>query len=169
MKEKEVDTNGTQNTLTKTRQKNNYQGGIYMFGITPFERRDFDIFDPFNAFDDDFMSGARFAPCRTDIREEDDKYVMETELPGFCKEDIGINISDKILTITAKHETNEDQKDEKGKYIRRERSTSSYKRSFDLSGVDADKIDAQYTNGILTLNLPKKQPEAPTSRRLEVR
>lgn len=140
-----------------------------MYGLTPFDRRDFDIFDPFKSFDDDFMRADRFVPCRTDIKDEGDKYVCETELPGFNKEDIGIDINGKVLTISAKHETKNDEKDEKGKYIRRERSYGSYKRSFDLSGVDTDAIGAEYTNGILTLTLPKKQPEAPTSRRLEIK
>lgn len=139
-----------------------------MFGITPFEGRAFDIFDPFRGFDEEMRHGG-FAPCRTDIKDEGDRFVMETEMPGFDKKDINIDINGDVLTLSAKHETNTEDKDEKGKYIRRERSFGSYKRSFDLTGVDAQNIDAEYTNGILTLTLPKKQPETPTSRRLEVR
>ncbi len=139
-----------------------------MFGLTPFDNRGFDVFDPFRGFDEEFHRG-NFAPCRTDIKDEGDKYVMETELPGFDKSDIGIDISGDVLTISAKHEAKTEDKDEKGKYIRRERTFGSYKRSFDLTGVDAQKIDAEYLNGILTLTMPKKQPEAPTSRRLEIR
>ena len=138
-----------------------------MYGIRPFENRGFDIFDPFRSFDEEFGRAA-YAPCRTDIKDEGDKYIMETELPGFDKKDIGIDINGDILTLSAKHETNTEDKDEKGKYIRRERSYGSYKRSFDLTGVDADKISAEYTNGILTLTMPKKQPEVPTARRLEI-
>lgn len=137
-----------------------------MYGLTPFERRGFDIFDPFRGFEEEFGKG--FAPCRTDIKEEDDKFLMETELPGFDKKDIGIDINGDVLTISAKHESKNDEKNENGKYIRRERTYGSYKRSFDLSGVDADNISAQYDKGILTLTLPKKQPQTPTARRLEI-
>ena len=139
-----------------------------MFGLTPFDNRGFDIFDPFRGFDEQMQRGG-FAPCRTDIRDEGDKYVMETEMPGFDKSDINIDINGDVLTLSAKHEANTEDKDEKGKYIRRERTYGTYKRSFDLTGVDAQKIDAQYLNGILTLSMPKKQPEAPASRRLEIR
>ena len=139
-----------------------------MFGLTPFDNRGFDIFDPFRGFDEQMNRGG-FAPCRTDIRDEGDKYVMETEMPGFDKSDINIDINGDVLTLSAKHEANTEDKDEKGKYIRRERTYGTYKRSFDLTGVDAQKIDAQYLNGILTLSMPKKQPEAPASRRLEIR
>lgn len=137
-----------------------------MYGLTPFERRGFDIFDPFRSFDEEF--GKDFAPCRTDIKEEDDKFLMETELPGFDKKDIGIDINGDVLTISAKHESQNDEKNDNGKYIRRERTFGSYKRSFDLTGVDADKISAQYDKGILTLTLPKKQTQVPTARRLEI-
>ena len=139
-----------------------------MYGLTPFERRGFDIFDPFRDFDEDFARGG-FAPARTDIKDEGDRFVMETELPGFDKNDIGIDINGDVLTISAKHEANSEEKDEKGKYIRRERRFGSYKRSFDLTGVDAEKIAAEYTNGILTLTMPKKQPETPAARRLEIK
>ena len=141
-----------------------------MYAMTPFGKRDYDLFDMFDDFDRSF-----FAPVsdnkriRTDIRDEGDKLILEAELPGFAKEDINIDITDNMLTLSAEHSTQSEEKDKEGKYIRRERSYGSYKRSFDLTGVDAQNIDAEYTNGILTLTLPKKQPETPTSRRLEVR
>ena len=138
-----------------------------MFGLTPFENRGFDIFDPFRGFDEELHRGG-FAPCRTDIKDEGDKFVMETEMPGFDKKDINIDINGDVLTLSAKHEANTEDKTDSGKYIRRERTYGSYKRSFDLTGVDTDNIAAQYQNGILTLTMPKKQPEVPTARRLEI-
>ena len=64
-----------------------------MYGLTPFEKN-FGLFDPFAALDNGFFKdGQRVNACRTDIREEDDKYVMESELPGFNKEDITVDIS----------------------------------------------------------------------------
>ncbi len=138
-----------------------------MFGITPFERRSYDLFDAFRDMEKDF-----FAPdmsCRTDIRDEDEKYVMEAELPGFDKEDIKLDIDGSRLTLTAEHNTDNEEKDKDGKYIRRERRYGAYKRSFDISGIECDKISAEYKNGILTVDLPKKAAEIPESRRLEIK
>ncbi|SDB43196.1 HSP20 family protein [Ruminococcaceae bacterium FB2012] len=140
-----------------------------MYAMTPFEKRNYDLFDMF----DDFGRGF-FAPSeerhhiRTDIRDEGDKFIMEAELPGFKKEDISIDLTDEMLTLSAEHKTESDEKDKNGKYIRRERSYGSYKRSFDLSGIDSAAVTAEYKSGILTLTLPKKQIEAPKSRRLEI-
>ena len=134
-----------------------------MYGLTPFERN---FFDSVNDFDKAFAkSGVR--ACRTDIREDDDKFIMESELPGFNKEDISVDISGNSLTLKAEHKAENEEKKE-GKYIRRERSYGSYERSFDITGIDSDKITADYKNGILIMVLPKKQPEAPASKKLTI-
>ena len=140
-----------------------------MYAMTPFGKRDYDLFDMFDDFDRSF-----FAPAsdnkriRTDIRDEGDKLILEAELPGFAKEDINIDITDNMLTLSAEHSTQSEDKDKEGKYIRRERSYGSYKRSFDLTGIDPEGITAEYKSGILTLDLPKHQQEQPKSRRLEI-
>ena len=140
-----------------------------MYAMTPFGKRDYDLFDMFDDFDRSF-----FAPVsdnkriRTDIRDEGDKLILEAELPGFAKEDINIDITDNMLTLSAEHSTQSEDKDKEGKYIRRERSYGSYKRSFDLTGIDPEGITAEYKSGILTLDLPKHQQEQPKSRRLEI-
>ncbi len=141
-----------------------------MYGLTPFGRTGFGLWDAFNDFDNNFFGDSMpINSCRTDIRDDGDKYVMESELPGFEKEDIKLDINGTQLTIAAEHSTNSDEKDEKGNYIRRERSFGSYKRSFDISDVDSEAISAAYKNGILTLELPKKKPEEPVSKRLEIK
>ena len=140
-----------------------------MYAMTPFGKRDYDLFDMFDDFDRSF-----FAPVsdnkriRTDIRDEGDKLILEAELPGFAKEDINIDITDNMLTLSAEHSTQSEEKDKEGKYIRRERSYGSYKRSFDLTGIDPEGITAEYKSGILTLDLPKHQQEQPKTRRLEI-
>ncbi|MDE5861861.1 MAG: Hsp20 family protein, partial [Ruminococcus sp.] len=78
-------------------------------------------------------------------------------------------IKDSYLVISAEHKKTSDDKNDNGKYIRRERSYSSYKRSFDISDVNTDNINAEYKNGILKIDLPKKQHEEPVSRRLEIK
>lgn len=62
-----------------------------------------------------------------------------------------------------------EDKDEKGSYIRRERSFGTYKRSFDISDVNTEQINAEYKNGILTVDLPKKKQEEPAAKRLEIK
>lgn len=118
------------------------------------------------------MSGvwndAEVSGFRTDIKKQDDKYILEAELPGFKKEDISIDIDKDCLTISAQRKTEEtDEKGENG-YVRRERYYGSFSRSFNIKGIDADGITAQYADGVLTLTMPKKVPETPAARRLEI-
>ncbi|MDR0918266.1 MAG: Hsp20/alpha crystallin family protein [Oscillospiraceae bacterium] len=140
-----------------------------MFGITPYQKRSMDIFDQFERLEKDFFGLTKMNSYHTDIRDEGEKFIMETELPGFKKEDISLDVNDDILTISAKHSETKEDKDENKKYLRRERTFSSYQRNFDISTVDSEKIDAKYENGILVVDLPKREPVKPQTRRLEIR
>ena len=141
-----------------------------MYGLTPFGGTGFGLWDAFNDFDQNFFgSNMPINNCRTDIRDDGDKYVMESELPGFDKEDIKLDINGSQLTIAAEHTEKNDEKDDKGNYIRRERTFGSYKRSFNIGDIDTEGINAEYKNGILTIELPKKTPEAPVAKRLEIK
>ncbi|HOF69277.1 MAG: Hsp20/alpha crystallin family protein [Ruminococcus sp.] len=141
-----------------------------MYGLTPFEKSGFDIFNAFNDFEKNFFGGSMpVNTCKTDIRDEGEKYVMEAELPGFTKEDIKLDINGSYLVLTAEHKNEKDEKDDKGKYIRRERSYGSYTRSFDITGVDTENISAEYKDGILKIDLPKKASEEPPVKRLEIK
>ena len=140
-----------------------------MYGLSPFGRNGFDLFNFINDLDKQFSDTMPVNSCRTDIRDEGDKYVMESELPGFEKEDIKLDINGSYLVISAQHENTEEKKEDSGKYIRRERIFGSYQRSFDISDVDADGISAEYKNGILIIDLPKKKPEEPVAKRLEIK
>ena len=141
-----------------------------MFGMLPFERNDDNLFDTFDNFTRNFFrsNNANLPAFRTDIREAGDKFVLEAELPGFNKEDIKLDVKDGILTITAEHSENKDEKDEKGTYIRRERRYGSFTRSFDITGTDESGITATYNNGVLELNLPKAVPAVPETRRIAI-
>ncbi len=140
-----------------------------MYGLTPFSRNSYDIFSLFNDFDKNFFGDrSSVCSCRTDIKDEGDRYVLESELPGFDKKDIGLDINGSYLVISAERRSDNEEKDEKGSYIRRERSFGAYKRSFDISDVNADQINAEYKNGILTVELPKKKHEEPVTKRLEI-
>ena len=96
-----------------------------------------------------------------DIREEEDKYVLEAELAGFSEKEIDINVENDMLTISSEKTERKDQKEEKKNgYILKERRSSSFRRSFVLpKNVATGKIDATVTNGVLTLEMPKR-PEA---------
>lgn len=137
-----------------------------MFGILPFNRSEENIFD---AFDKIFSQSKVEVPAfRTDIKQAEEAFLLEAELPGFSKEDISLDLKDGILTIRAESRMEEEEKNEAGSYIRRERRVGSVSRSFDVSGIDEEKISAQYQDGILKLRLPKLAPVLPESRRIEI-
>ena len=96
---------------------------------------------------------------KTDVVDNGDHFTVKADLPGFDKKDIKIGMTNGVLTISASHEENKDEKDEKsGKYLCRERRTASYERSFHVGKeVKPEEIDAKYENGVLTLNVPNKQ------------
>lgn len=141
-----------------------------MFGMIPFERDNDNLFDTFDHFTRDFFrnSNTSLPAFRTDIRDAGDKYVLEAELPGFNKEDISLDLKDGILTITAEHKEEKEDKDEKGCYIRRERRYGSFQRSFDVTGIDEGGITAAYKNGVLELNLPKAAPVVPEAKKIAI-
>lgn len=97
---------------------------------------------------------------RTDIKETDQGYELEIDMPGFKKEDVKAQLKEGYLTVSAETSESNDQKDDKGKYIRRERYTGSMSRSFYVGkGLTEEDIHARFENGILHLQLPKEQPK----------
>ncbi len=115
-----------------------------------------------------FGEGPQIRNFQTDIRDNGSSYTLEAELPGFKKEDISIDINGDQLTIEAQHTEDNSEKDGNGSYLRRERYYGSYSRSFDISQIRADEIDASYDNGVLKLEMPKKNAVVSTSRRLKI-
>ena len=115
-----------------------------------------------------FSEKAEIRPSRTDIRKTDEGFVLDADLPGFEKKDIAIDLKDDVLTIKAQRHSEVEDSDKKENYIRIERSYGSYERSFDVSGIDTDKIKAKYENGVLSLTLPEKEPVIPETKTLEI-
>ncbi|MCI1981838.1 MAG: Hsp20/alpha crystallin family protein [Oscillospiraceae bacterium] len=144
-----------------------------MFDLIPFEHRNSGLFNAFDAFDrmmdDSFFGGFEggFTPCRTDIIDKGDRYLLQADLPGFKKEEINIGIEGNQLTISAEHK--DEQKEDKKNYIRRERRYDALSRSFDIEGIDPNKISASYDNGVLELSIPKPVEEQTSSRKVEIR
>ena len=93
---------------------------------------------------------------KTDVREKEDSYELDMDLPGFKKEEITVDLKNGYLTIAASKGLDKEQKDEEGKYIRRERCTGVCSRSFYVgTGVRPENIGAKYEDGILKLSVPK--------------
>ena len=115
-----------------------------------------------------FVNDKPFGGLKTDITDEGDHYLLEADLPGFDKKDINIDINGDTLTISAQRRSRHEEKDEKDKIIRSERSYGSCTRQVDISEVNAEAIKAKYENGVLQLELPKKENTLPQARRLEI-
>ena len=135
----------------------------------------FDDFFRFPDFDRDVekkLYGKHAAQVmKTDVHEHDDHYEIVIDLPGFKKDQINLELQNGYLTVSAAKGLDKDEKAEKGKknYVKRERYYGSYTRSFDVSAVEVDKIDAEYSDGVLKLTMPKKAALIPASRRLEIK
>lgn len=116
-----------------------------------------DFFRPFGFMTrpDEELGQAGWLPA-VDVRESDDAFVFTAELPGIAKEEVEITVDDGILTLKGERRFNED--DEEKSYRRIERAYGSFSRSFKLpSAVDAERIEASFTEGVLTVAVPKAE------------
>jgi HSP20 family protein len=138
-----------------------------MYGIVPVNRRRGQLAgreDNFDRMFDNFFSDLAFPVyfghndlMRVDIREEENAYLLDAELPGVDKENIDIETEDNCLAISVNKEDQYEARKEN--FIRHERRSSSVSRSFNLEGVDIDKISAKLENGVLTIRLPKMEQD----------
>ncbi len=120
----------------------------------PDIRKEFDLFDEISRDWD--MPVHWNQNMNTDIVEEDGNYVITTDLPGYEKEDIQVSLQDGSLTISAHHDSNNEEKNDQGKVIRSERFHGSYQRTFYVGDeIKEEDIKASYKNGILKLVIPK--------------
>lgn len=140
-----------------------------MFDLVPFDNRSGGIFDYFDQMINNGFFGSPdidCAPCRTDILDRGDKFVLMADMPGFRKEEIKIGIDGDMLTLSA--ERREEANDGEKNFVRRERKYGSLTRSFDIQGIDTGKISASYQDGVLTLDLPKIVETKPASRKIQI-
>jgi HSP20 family protein len=108
-------------------------------------------------FDDELE--AWNAPA-ADVRETDDNYVLELDLPGRTEKDLDVEVKDNVLTVSSRKDEKKEEK--KNGYILRERRSASFSRSFRLpEGVDAEKIAADFKHGVLELRIPKAPQAKP--------
>ena len=125
-----------------------------------------DLFDGFmnDMFEDDFFGGKNPLygnhvknMMKTDIRETDEGYELDIDLPGFKKDEIQAELKNGYLTVSAAKGLDKDEQNKKGEYIRRERYAGSMSRSFYVGEhLNEEDIKAKYEDGILKLSVPKK-------------
>ena len=131
--------------------------------VVPYGRRSVD--DPFIALFDPTIGGlmtgfdkfggkieGMISGIKSDIKETETSYIVEAELPGYSKEDIGIELSEGVLTISA--ETKKESEEKKDNFVRRERYSGKVVRSYSFDDVDEDTVKANYETGILSVELP---------------
>jgi HSP20 family protein len=107
-------------------------------------------------FKNEFNNVDRKGFIPVNVKETEKSYQLEVVAPGFEKTDFKINLDQNLLTVSA--DKKEEVKEENQKQIRKEYSYRSFKRSFTIDEkIDATNIEASYINGVLTLNLPKKE------------
>jgi len=127
-----------------------------------FRRRMDTVFDDFFG---DFFKGAPSEMAagwnpKVDVFEEEDQIVMKAELPGVDKDNIAIDVNGRVLTV--KGERSLDNEVKEGRYTMRECSYGRFQRSFTLPAeTDAEKIKAEYKDGVLKLNIPKPESSKP--------
>mgnify|MGYP004593858893 FL=1 len=97
---------------------------------------------------------------KTDVRETDDSYELDIDLPGFKKEDVDLELKDGYLVIGANKGLDKDETDKQGRYIRQERWSGSCSRSFYVGDtVKPEDVHASFENGILQISFPKAEPK----------
>src|SRR6056297_2937249 len=133
-----------------------------MFDLVPFRRQNKKVVendDPFAYLFSNFFNDAldvASVSFKTDVKENENEYIVQAELPGVEKEDINLELDDNYLTISVNNK--EEHTEKKENYIRREKRTGSFQRAFYMENVKEDEIKAKYNDGILEIKLPKENP-----------
>jgi len=148
-----------------------------MFGLTPFNRNVIrrtneqnplsDWIDDF--FSDDFfpMRSLRHDTFKVDVKEENNAYLIEADMPGVKKDEVHLEFHDGYLSISIQKEEAKEEEENK-QYVHRERRQCSMHRSLYLGDLDSDKIEASLKDGILTVKAPKAV-QVETKRSIEVK
>ncbi len=106
---------------------------------------------------------------KTDIREKDGNYEVCIDIPGFNKEDLELHLENGYVVVKAEKKLDNDKKDKDGKILRKERYSGSMERSFYVGEqITEEDIKAKYENGVLTLDIPKKEAEVPERKTIAI-
>ena len=147
-----------------------------MVNLKPYRRSDlvfnnnlnemYNMIDSF--FGGDRLTALENSSFKIDIKDNEDAYIVEAELPGFDKDDITVEVEKGRLTISANKEEEVDKSDEKENYIHRERRTSSMSRSMTFKDMNEEELKAELDDGILTIKVPKIAKEN-QARQIEIK
>lgn len=131
-------------------------------------RNEFDLLG--EMFRDKFFSEDESRIMKTDIKEKEDKYLIDVDLPGYEKENIKIDVDDGYLTVCANINSSKEERED-GKFVRKERYIGSCSRSFYIGEeVKSEEIKASFRNGTLQIEVPKKEAkqELPKKKYIEI-
>ncbi|AJD29451.1 heat shock protein Hsp18 [Clostridium sporogenes] len=145
-----------------------------MFDMIPFRKNNLnkkdEFFSPFfnNFFNDEFFSlmNNLQGNFKVDLKETDEDYLVEADLPGVKKEDITVKFQNNYLTISAKRDSSIENKKEN--FVRQERYYGEFNRSFYINNIDENNIDASFKDGVLKINLPKLDKENSNEKRIDI-
>ena len=122
-----------------------------------FFGRDFNLFPVLAGHDPLYGKHAKNL-LKTDVRETDNSYELDIDLPGFKKDEVSVDLKDGYLTISAAKGLDKDESDKAGRYIRQERYAGTCSRSFYVGeGVEPKDVSARFEDGILKLSLPRRE------------
>ena len=133
-----------------------------IFGESLFDDMFEDMMTPFYSANSALYSKHGRNLMKADIRETDNAYELDIDLPGFKKDEVNLKLDQGYLTISASKGLDKDDKDKDGRYIRRERYAGACSRSFYVGdAVTPQDIGAKFEDGILKVHLPKAAPQLP--------
>ena len=147
-----------------------------MFELRPNRRqREMDLFERMaqsfqEMFEEDFTPSLsrQMQSFRADVKETNDAYIVQADLPGFKKEDITVDLENNYLTIRAERHDAEEEK-EGDRIIRSERHYGSFTRRFYVNEIDENAVEASLKDGVLTIELPKKELDTDEKKRIDIK
>lgn len=147
-----------------------------MFSMVPYRKYNGNIQrneDYFNKFFQNFFSDDTFEPVifknnnfNVDVKEDENQYTVEADLPGIKKEDITLEYQNNYLTISAKR--NNATEDKTSNYVKKERSHGEFKRTFYIDNVDENSVNASFKDGVLNISIPKKDKTVNNKKRFDI-
>jgi len=148
-----------------------------MFEIVPFNKNNNNLLskngDYFNQlfgnfFNDDFLAPSNSIDnaFKVDLKENDNEYIIEADLPGVKKEAVNIEYNINYITISTKVDDSVEEK--KDTYVRRERHFGEFNRSLYIDNIDSDKVDASFSNGVLNIKLPKLTKDVDKKKKIDI-
>ena len=146
---------------------NNFNNKEHNNIVTKERNHEFDLFDPFGDFFK-FPNFTKENSMKTDVRELENSFVLDIDLPSYNKQDINIDFNNGYLTISATRKEEKTEEDKKFKYLRKERFFGSVSRSFYVGDIEQDEIDAKLENGTLTVCIPKERKNN-SAKRIEIK